>query len=195
LFETVHARRPTGAANRSPRPGRFWNCHSAKFSAIRNITDAAGGGRNASMFAWLKRVFRGRREPATPAAGRGAAGERLAAEFLHRQLGYEIVARNWRNPRDRREEIDLVCRDGEALVFVEVKSRSAAALVPGYEAVNRRKKKVLRRAIHAYLTRLRLRPRTFRFDVAEVVDSGKTPPQVRHFQNVRLFPKGYHVLR
>jgi putative endonuclease len=81
------------------------------------------------------------------------------------------------------------------LVFVEVKSRSADALVPGYYAVDRRKKRVLRRAIHAYLTQLRLRPRTFRFDDAEVMAGGQTPPQVLHFQNVPLFPKGYHVLR
>ena len=147
------------------------------------------------MFAWLQRVFGRNGNPATPAAGRGVAGERLAAEFLHAQRGFEIVARNWRNPRDRREEIDLVCRDGEALVFVEVKTRSATARVPGYDAINRRKRKVLRRAIHAYLTRLRIRPRTFRFDVAEVATGGAAAPVVRHFENVRLFPKRYHVLR
>ena len=148
------------------------------------------------MFAWLQRLLRGRREPLTPAARRGAEGERLAAGYLHGRLGYEIAACNWRNPRDRREEIDLVCRDGEALVFVEVKSRAAAALVPGYEAVTRRKRRVLRRAIHAYLTRLRIRPRTFRFDVVEVsAAGGATAPQIRHYQNVSLFPKGYQVLR
>ncbi len=148
------------------------------------------------MFAWLQRVWRGGSEPATPAARRGAEGERLAAEFLHRRLGYEIVAANWRNPGDQREEIDLVCRDGEALVFVEVKSRSATALVPGYRAINRRKRRVLRRAIHAYLIRLRVRPRTFRFDVAEVSTHGDgASAEVRHFQNVRLFPKWFHVLR
>jgi putative endonuclease len=147
------------------------------------------------MFAWLQRVLGRNGIPATPAAGRGTEGERLAAEFLHAQRGFEIVARNWRNPRDRREEIDLVCRDGEALVFVEVKTRSPTALVPGYDAINRRKRKVLRRAIHAYLTRLRARPRTFRFDVAEVAAGGGAAPVVRHFENVRLFPKGYHVLR
>jgi putative endonuclease len=147
------------------------------------------------MLAWLKRIFRGGESPSAPAGERGAAGERLAAEFLHGRQGYTIVARNWRNPRDQREEIDLVCRDGDVLVFVEVKARPATALVPGYYAINRRKKKVLRRAIHAYLTQLRTRPRTFRFDVVEVVTSTKTPPQVLHFQNAPLFPKGYHVLR
>ena len=147
------------------------------------------------MLTWIKDQFpwgRGRR---TPAGERGAEGERWAAAYLHQRLGYRIVVRNWRNPRDRRQEIDLVCRDGEILVFVEVKSRPDAALVPGYYAVNQRKKRVLRRAIHAYLTQLRLRPRTFRFDIAEVITGGPPPPQVLHFQNVPLFPKGYQVLR
>ena len=149
------------------------------------------------MLAWLKlkRFFHVGGNPSASAGESGAEGERLAAEFFRGRQGYEIVARNWRNPRDQREEIDLVCRDGEVLVFVEVKSRSDTALVPGYYAIDRRKKKVLRRAIHAHLTQLRARPRTFRFDVAEVVTSTKLPPQVLHFQNVPLFPKGYHVLR
>jgi len=147
------------------------------------------------MLNWLKQLLASDGRRSGPAAARGAAGERLAAEFLHGRAGYEIVVRNWRNPRERREEIDLVCRDGEVLVFVEVKARSADARVPGFFAVDRRKKRALRRAIHAYLTQLRVRPRTFRFDVAEVAFGGNTPPQVLHFQNVPLFPKGYHVLR
>ncbi|HUL52474.1 MAG TPA: YraN family protein [Opitutaceae bacterium] len=156
---------------------------------MRNIAATARrrAARGYRMFTWFKEMFRAR--------GPGPEGERRAAEHLAGREGYAIVARNWRNPRDPREEIDLVCRDGDVLVFVEVKSRASTALVPGFFAVNRRKKKVLRRAIHAYLTRLRDRPRTFRFDVVEVVTSAKAPPQVLHFQNVPLFPKGYHVLR
>jgi putative endonuclease len=151
--------------------------------------------RPATMLNWLRRFLEADGMPSTPAAQRGSEGERLAAEFLHGRAGYEIIARNWRNPRERREEIDLVCRDGAVLVFVEVKTRSADAMVPGFFAVDRRKKRALRRAIHAYLTQLRVRPRTFRFDVTEVILGGNTPPQVLHFQNVSLFPKGYHVLR
>ena len=147
------------------------------------------------MLAWFKRIWRSVTVGPDGTDDRGAAGERIAATFLEKRMGYAIVVSNWRNPLNRREEIDLVCRDRDVLVFVEVKTRLAAALVPGYYAVNRHKKKVLRRAIHAYLTQLGARPRTFRFDVAEVVTSAKVPPQVLHYQNVPLFPRGYHVLR
>ncbi len=147
------------------------------------------------MFSWLKSFFnRGASDPdglgAVPA---GAAGERAAAEFLQRQRGLAIVARNWRSPRDRRDELDLVCRDGEVLVFVEVKTRAAHALVQGYDAISARKKKVLRRACATYLRALgAARPQTFRFDVVEVsTHAAGGPPEVRHFANVPLFPKKF----
>lgn len=141
------------------------------------------------MFGWIKTWWR-ERGRATGAAGIGRAGERLARDFLRKQEGYRIVARNWRSPRDRRDEIDLICRDGEVLVFVEVKARAAGALVPGYYAVNQAKRRVMLRACRDYLLRLRVqdRPATFRFDVVEV-ESGWPAPEVRHFENVPLFPK------
>jgi putative endonuclease len=141
---------------------------------------------------WQKFVAR---KPATGAAAAGARGESAAAEFLKARRGFEVVTRNWRSPRDQRDEIDLVCRDGETLVFVEVKARAAGALVPGYDAVDARKKRAVRRAVHAYLSALKHPPRTFRFDVAEVTLSPRLPPQVLHFENVQLFPKSYHVAR
>ncbi|MEO6875681.1 MAG: YraN family protein [Opitutaceae bacterium] len=143
------------------------------------------------MFDWLKRFLS---RPAAAARSRGETGERLAAEFLRRTHGFVIVARNWRSPRDRRAEIDLVGRDGEVLVFVEVKTRAVGALVPGYYAVNKRKRRVLLRACQDYLSRLARKPRTFRFDVVEVAlpeDSGAVGAEVRHFANVSLFPKHY----
>jgi putative endonuclease len=138
------------------------------------------------MLDFLRTLFRSK-----PAPGSGAEGERLAAEWLRRERGFAIVARNWRNPRDRRDEIDLVCRDGEALVFVEVKTRSAKALVPGVYAVDAAKKKVLQRAARAYLGFLRERPATFRLDVVEVSfpAGAAKPPEVLHFENVPLFSK------
>lgn len=125
----------------------------------------------------------------------GARGEEAAAEFLQRRHGFTIITRNWRSPRDRRDEIDLIARDGEVLVFVEVKARKVNALVPGYETIDKRKKRVLQRAVHAYLTALKNPPRTFRFDVVEVAHSDHLPSQCLHFENIPLFPKGYHVAR
>jgi putative endonuclease len=126
----------------------------------------------------------------------GADGERLAAAFLCKEKGCRIVARNWRSPRDRRDEIDLVCRDGEVLVFVEVKARAAGALVSGFYAVNRAKKKVMLRACTAYLRRLGSAAQnlTFRFDVVEVTRATKDePPVVHHYENIPLFPKDFRL--
>lgn len=123
----------------------------------------------------------------------GAEGERLAANYLRKEKGYSIVARNWRSPRDRRDEIDLICRDGDILVFVEVKTRAADALVSGYHAVNKAKKRVMLRACTAYLRALSSSGwlETYRFDVVEVCRATAQGEAaiVRHFENVPLFPK------
>lgn len=135
------------------------------------------------------------RPAVTARAADGARGEEAAAGFLAARHGFKVVLRNWRNPRDLRDEIDLVCMDREVLVFVEVKARAEGALVSGFHAVDKRKQRALRRAVHAYLAQLDHPPRTFRFDVAEVTLSGRLPPQVLHFENVPLFSKSYHVAR
>lgn len=150
-----------------------------------------------AIFEVIFRWWRGRGGGA-PAAGvddAGVWGERRAEEFLRREKKFTLVARNWRNPRDRREEIDLVMWDGEILVFVEVKARAARARVPGYFAVNDKKKKVLRRVTKAYLRRLQEAPRTYRFDIVEIqlAECGRSAEEavVRHFENVPLFAKGF----
>lgn len=149
------------------------------------------------MIRWLKSLWNRLKpsEAATAASEAGARGEQAAADFLKARQGYAILARNWRSPRDQRDEIDLVCRDGDVLVFVEVKARAAGARVSGYEAVDERKKRALRRAVQAYLAQLVPAPRTFRLDIVEVTLSGRLPAQVMHYQNAPLFPKGYHLAR
>ena len=149
------------------------------------------------MIGWLQDVWEklAHREAPTVNAAAGARGEQAAADFLQARHGFAIVTRNWRRPRDQRDEIDLVCRDGDVLVFVEVKARAEGALVSGFQAVTERKKRALRRAVHAYLGSLTPPPRTFRFDVAEVTLSGRLPAQVMHYANVPLFPEGYYIAR
>jgi putative endonuclease len=140
------------------------------------------------MRSFVSRLFgRGRRNA-------GAAGEQEAARWLERERGFRILARNWRSPSDRRDEIDLVAEDGDVLVFVEVKARSEVALVPGYfAAVERRKVKALQRAVRAYVRRLREKPRTVRFDVVEVVHvrASGAITEVRHYENVPFFSKEF----
>lgn len=147
------------------------------------------------MHAVIRFLLRWLGRPPRPDAA-GDEGERLAADWLQRERGFQLVVRNWRNPADRREEIDLVCRDGEVLVFVEVKARAADALVPGYYAVTRRKKRILERAARTYLRSLRDRPRTFRFDIVEIglpTDGTPAAPRILHFENVPLFPKHFRA--
>jgi putative endonuclease len=77
------------------------------------------------------------------------------------------------------------------LVFVEVKARAAGALVSGYHAIDRRKKRALERAMRAYLAQLREKPRTFRLDVVEISTPAAraAAPEIRHYENVPLFSK------
>lgn len=120
---------------------------------------------------------------------RGRFGEDRAAAFCRASLGYRIVARNWRSGRD---ELDLVCRDGEVLVFIEVRARDAAALVSGYHSVGPKKKKALQRAAKRYLMQLQSPPKHFRFDVIDIALTEGSCGELQHYANVPLFSKHYH---
>lgn len=134
---------------------------------------------------WLQRKLLGRASPASESTRRGNRGEDLAADYISSELGYRLIDRNWRSGR---HEIDLICWDGPVLVFVEVRSRAAGALVSGFHTINRAKKGALRKACLQYLKGCRPRPRVFRFDVAEI-HLGVKDNSVRYFHNVPLFSK------
>ena len=121
-------------------------------------------------------------------AARGRYGEGLAAEYCKRELGYKLLMRNWSHDRD---EIDLICRDGETLVFIEVRSRSDSALVSGFHSVDGRKKKALLRVSKSYLKQLRNPPKHFRFDIIDIALTNGARGSVRHYANVPLFSKHY----
>jgi putative endonuclease len=110
---------------------------------------------------------------------RGKAGERAAERHL-RSRGLSLLIRNFKSPRG---EIDLVMRDGDCLVFVEVKTRSSEQWGRPASAVDRGKRRRLSRAAMDYL-RLLKRPHTrLRFDVVEVLMEEGKPAQVRHLPN------------
>lgn len=90
---------------------------------------------------------------------RGAAAEALAAEFLEAR-GLTIMARNY---RCRGGEIDLIARDGDTLIFVEVRLRSDPGFGGAAESITAAKKRRLRFAAAHYLSQLSREP-PCRFD-------------------------------
>ena len=110
----------------------------------------------------------------TTTVGRG--GEALARAFLE-QKGYVLLRQNYRNgPR----EIDLVMRDGECIVFVEVKARSRTRFGTPAEFVTPLKMRQLTLAAEAYLIEENLLSTPARFDVVEVYLSNGA---INHIEN------------
>ena len=93
----------------------------------------------------------------------GRAGERAAADFLRRR-GYEVVGAGF---LARRGELDLVCRKGDDLLVVEVKTRTGDGFGTPLEAVGERKRRSLRAAAAEYRALAEWRGR-IRFAVAAV---------------------------
>ncbi len=94
---------------------------------------------------------------------RGQIGEHLACAFL-RGLGREILELNY---RCRQGEIDVIARDGDAVCFVEVRSRASSAVVGAAESVNAAKRRRLLRAARTWLAEKQT-DCSCRFDVIEV---------------------------
>ncbi|MFQ5789024.1 MAG: YraN family protein [Acidobacteriota bacterium] len=101
-------------------------------------------------------------------------GENLACRELKRR-GYIIEARRVRTSLG---EIDVVARDGTALVFVEVKTRRSRGHGSPAEAVTRRKQRKLSVLARAYLARKNLGEVPVRFDVVAVDWSERDGPRV-----------------
>ena len=96
----------------------------------------------------------------TPAQVAGHDGELRAAAYLASH-GLAILARNF---RCRLGEIDVVARDGEVLVFVEVRLRSSGSFGGALESITPHKQRRIQAAANLYLSKLRRVPRC-RFDV------------------------------
>lgn len=114
----------------------------------------------------------------------GDQGEDAAARHLARK-GMRVLDRNW---RFRQWELDLVCRDGDTLVFVEVKTRKAGSMGTPGDALTPKKQARLVKAASHYLSKGDLWDCPCRFDLVSVVcapiDGGKkTCMNVEHIEN------------
>lgn len=139
----------------------------------------------ARAIQWVRDRIGLRDRIATPVAERdtGRWGEMVAEKHLLSMGGWRILGRRVRP--GRRDEIDLVAREADVLVFVEVKTRRNEEFGRPIESVGRAKRHALSRAALRYLRQHRVRGMNIRFDVVEVVGwpgSGEDPV-VRHIPN------------
>jgi len=117
----------------------------------------------------------------------GELGERAAKKHLKRH-GLKFLTANFLCSRG---EIDLVFRDGDCLVFVEVKSRSSEDWVRPAAAVNAERRRRLSRAALDYLRLLKNPPVKIRFDIVEVLLQDSAVREVRHLPNTFAMERPY----
>ncbi len=109
----------------------------------------------------------------------GQGGETLAAERLE-SLGYTILGRNVRLSNG---ELDVVARDGQTVVFIEVKTRSGTGYGSPQEAVDPPKQRRLTRLALEWLQIHELAEASARFDVVAVVMDNRGRPEIEVFKN------------
>lgn len=140
------------------------------------------------MHAFLQRVALWlNRKPLPPHLQAGQLGEKAARKHLKRQ-GLKFLTANFRSDRG---EIDLVFRDGDCLVFVEVKTRSSEDWTRPAAAVDARKRRLLSQTALDYLRLLKDRQVKIRFDIVEVLLADGNVREVRHLPNTFQMTRPY----
>lgn len=100
----------------------------------------------------------------------GRIGENIIADYITK-LGYKVVERNF---ECNQGEIDIIAKDKEELVFIEVKTRTDISYGEASEAVTDTKKRHLINSIKYYIYKQKLENQPIRIDVAEVyINKGK----------------------
>src|SRR4030095_4262753 len=122
---------------------------------------------------WRSRFLPSKISPQPPHPRRAAHGEKLASRFL-RSRGCKILYRNFKGRSGG--EIDIVCRDRDTLVFVEVKTRPREDFGRPITAVDRQKRKRISRGALNWLRMLDNPDILFRFDVVEVLVTEDASP-------------------
>jgi putative endonuclease len=120
----------------------------------------------------------------------GRMGELAAKKFL-RQRGLKFLTANYRSARG---EIDLIFREADCLVFVEVKTRSSEDWERPAAAVDKEKREHLTRCGLDYLRLLKNPLVKVRFDIVEVLLDGGKVREMRHLPNAFSMPKPYRYL-
>jgi putative endonuclease len=138
----------------------------------------------STIRAWLRAGFgflRRDRAAVDPRHALGRAGETHAQRYLTAK-GHRVLARGYRTPVG---ELDLVTRDGDAVVIVEVKTRRDARFADAVESVTPAKQARMARAAGWFVHERRLEASPLRFDVIAVTfdDGLDRPPRIEHFED------------
>ncbi len=137
---------------------------------------------------WRNRFLLSKASSSPQHLRRGARGEKLACRLLRRN-GYKILYRNFKGRSGG--EIDIVCRDRDTLVFVEVKTRTREDFGRPITAVDREKKKRISRGGLNWLRMLDDPDILFRFDVVEVIIAEDASPRLELIKNAFPLSKPY----
>ncbi len=108
----------------------------------------------------------------------GKKGEDIARNFL-KSLSYDILETNWRY---KRAEIDIIAKEKDVLVFVEVKSSAAKPVYEPEVTVNRRKKELLIDAASQYMIKID-HQWEIRFDIIGISFLPHQSYQIRHYKD------------
>jgi putative endonuclease len=118
----------------------------------------------------------------------GLYGERAAAAWL-RQRGMRVLRSNHKAPRGG--EVDLICRDGRELVFVEVKTRASGGRGRPADAVTADKQRLIQRGAIDWLRRLDSASGIpFRFDIVEITLTEREMPAINLVRDAFQLPEG-----
>ncbi len=111
----------------------------------------------------------------------GKWGEDLAAAYLAKK-GYEILERDWKSGH---HDLDIIARDEDTLVVIEVKTRRNRLFGDPEEAIDYKKRMSLQSAINHYVKSHRT-GRDIRFDIISIVGTIGSTPEIEHIKDVTL---------
>lgn len=109
----------------------------------------------------------------------GSYGEKLAVEFL-KSIGFEIVEQNYHFGHG---EIDIIAKDKEFLVFVEVKYRKNLEYGEPEYAITKGKQNQIKKIAEAYLAEREIKNQDCRIDVIAILHLSGEKPKINHYKN------------
>jgi putative endonuclease len=111
----------------------------------------------------------------------GKWGEALAAKFVEKK-GYDIIERDWKSGH---HDLDIIARDEDTLVIIEVKTRRNRLFGDPEEAIDYKKRQSLQSAINHYVKSHHVNA-PVRFDIISIVGTIGSTPEIDHIKDVTL---------